>query len=207
MYDVLTSSNQSGGGFQIPTTPNSLLFDRRWRPGLHGERIRGACADPRQLRVFFRQSIRLDHGSEHATGLVTGKVLATSPNGTFAVFADNVSTPNQVYPHKHSDNVAIFYSTQHQQCDRRGIFARWIKSLHSGRWWQYVLRLLADAISAAADQVACAGDGNRFQFDGKFCFTFRGHFPFHKFIDLQHLQQFPCNFTARNHCFPPPPNS
>ena len=97
LYNVATSNNFSGGGFQIPTPPNSLLFDPAGDRAYMGSEFGAIVISP----ANFGSSSASPFGSLPASGtplgLVTGKVLATSPNGTFAIFSDTVSTPNQVY--------------------------------------------------------------------------------------------------------------
>jgi hypothetical protein len=97
MYDVLTTSNQSGGGFQIPTPPNSLLFDPPGDRAYMGSEFGALVVTPSNFGSSSASPFASITAASTPLGLVTGKVLAISPNGTFAVFADNVSTPNQVY--------------------------------------------------------------------------------------------------------------
>ncbi len=97
MYDVLTSSNQSGGGFQIPTPPNSLLFTPPGDRAYMGSDFGAALVTPANFGSPSASPFAPISAASTSLGLVTGKVLATSPNGNFAVFSDTVSTPNQVY--------------------------------------------------------------------------------------------------------------
>jgi hypothetical protein len=97
IYEVATLNNQPGGGFQIPTTPNSMLFDPAGDRAYMGSEFGALVVNPANFGSSSASPFTSISAAGTPLGLVTGKVLATSPNGTFAVFADNVSTPNQVY--------------------------------------------------------------------------------------------------------------
>jgi hypothetical protein len=97
VYDVATLTNQAGSGFPVPTTPNSLLFDPAGDRAYMGSEFGALVVNPANFGSSTASPFTSISAAGTPLGLVTGKVLATSPNGTFAVFADNVSTPNQVY--------------------------------------------------------------------------------------------------------------
>ena len=96
LYSVSTSSNLPGAASESPTPPNSLMFDLAGDKAYMGSEFGALAVNP----------INLTNGSSSYTsfpapgttrGLVTGKVLAISHNGSMAIFSDTVSTPNQVY--------------------------------------------------------------------------------------------------------------
>ncbi|HWY20618.1 MAG TPA: hypothetical protein VNX26_05310 [Candidatus Acidoferrum sp.] len=97
IYNVATSNNLPGNASQIPTPPNSLLFDLAGDRAYMGSEF-GALVI--SLANFGSSSVS-PFGSLPASGtplgLVTGKILAVSYNGNIAIFSDTVSTPNQVY--------------------------------------------------------------------------------------------------------------
>jgi hypothetical protein len=97
VYNVATLTNQSGGGFQIPTTPNSLLFDPAGDRAYMGSEFGALVVSPANFGSSSASPFVSVSAAGTPLGLVTGKVLATSPNGAFAVFSDTVSTPNKVY--------------------------------------------------------------------------------------------------------------
>ena len=97
MYSIATSANVSGGPISTPTPPNSLMFD-----GAGDKAYTGSEFGAQVLTVANIGSTTMNPFSPlpapaTTLGVVTGTILAISPNGTLALFADNVSTPNQVY--------------------------------------------------------------------------------------------------------------
>ena len=89
LYNVSTSTNVSGNPFSIPAPPNSLLLDpagdKAYMGGNYGSVI--------------VTTGNFGGASSPFAGLstVTGKVLATSPNGNYAIFSDTLHTPNLVF--------------------------------------------------------------------------------------------------------------
>jgi hypothetical protein len=88
-YNVSTTTNVSGNPVQIPSPPNSLLFDpagdRAYMGGTYG------------ALAITPASIGTSSSPFAILGGVTGKVLAVSSSGNLAVFSDTQDTPNQVY--------------------------------------------------------------------------------------------------------------
>jgi hypothetical protein len=96
LYNVATSTNVPGGAFGLPTPPNSLLFDPAGDKAYMGSEF-GAVAVTSGNFAGSTSPFALLPASGTALGLVTGRVLAVSRNGSVAIFSDSVSTPNQVY--------------------------------------------------------------------------------------------------------------
>jgi hypothetical protein len=96
VYNVSTSSTLSGPAFQLPTPPNSLLFDPAGDSAYMGSDFGAVAIIVGNLGSSNNPFTSLP-ASGTALGLVTGKVLAISHNGAAAIFSDTVSTPNQVY--------------------------------------------------------------------------------------------------------------
>ncbi len=96
LYNIPTQTNLPGGATQLPSEPNSLMFDLAGDRAFAGSEFGAVVINPGGLTgggspftpVFAPGTTR---------GLVTGKVLALSHTGNMAVFSDTVSTPNQVY--------------------------------------------------------------------------------------------------------------
>jgi hypothetical protein len=88
MYNVATKASP-GPENPIPSSPNSLLFDPAGDRGFIGSDFGAVLIAP----ANFGSS------SNPFTGLgtVTGKVLASSSNGSTGIFSDTIHTPNQVY--------------------------------------------------------------------------------------------------------------
>ena len=96
MYNVSTTSNLSGGASQLPTPPNSLLFDPAGDKAYVGSDFGAVSVNPANVGGASSAFTFLPAPGT-PLGLITGKVLAVSPNGNQAVFSDVVSTPNRVY--------------------------------------------------------------------------------------------------------------
>lgn len=94
-YNVPTSTTISGGAIELPTPPNSLLFDGAGDKAYMGGEFGGVAINPGVIGTG--NPFTLLPAPYTTTGLVTGKVLAVSPNGGSAIYSDTVSTPNQVY--------------------------------------------------------------------------------------------------------------
>jgi len=73
----------------MPVAPNSLLFDIAGDKAYMGSDFGAQLINP--------SSFGTSNNPFTGLGTVTGKVLATSNNGTIAVFSDTIHTPNQVY--------------------------------------------------------------------------------------------------------------
>jgi len=96
LYSVSTSNNLPGGAIQLPTPPNSLLFDGGGDKAYVGSAFGAVTMNPSSLGTSSGAFTALFIPGT-PSGLVTGKVLAVSPSGSSAIFSDTVSTPNQVY--------------------------------------------------------------------------------------------------------------
>ncbi|MFZ0278067.1 MAG: hypothetical protein WA899_19985 [Candidatus Sulfotelmatobacter sp.] len=96
LYDVSTSTNLPGGASPMPTPPNSLMFDLPGDKAYAGSEF-GAVAISASSFGSTTNPFSYLSASGTPMGLVTGKVIAVSHNGTQAIFSDTVSTPNQVY--------------------------------------------------------------------------------------------------------------
>jgi hypothetical protein len=96
IYNVSSTTNLPSAGFQLPTSPNSLMYDPAGDKAYIGSQFGAFTANPSN---FGTSSSAFTPLAAPGTplGLVTGKVLAVSPNGNSAIFSDTVSTPNQVY--------------------------------------------------------------------------------------------------------------
>ncbi len=89
IYSLATSKASTGSGNYAPAAPNSLLFDLAGDKAFQGSDFGAVLINPANFGTANSPFTGL--------GTVTGKVLATSNNGTVAVFSDTVHTPNQVY--------------------------------------------------------------------------------------------------------------
>jgi len=96
IYSVPTSSNLPGGATQLPTPPNSLIFDPAGDKIYAGSEFGAFAINPANVGTSTSPFTALPAPGT-PLGLVTGRILAVSHNGGQAVFSDTVSTPNQVY--------------------------------------------------------------------------------------------------------------
>jgi hypothetical protein len=96
LYNVATSKNLSGGSNELPTPPNSLMFDPAGDKVYMGSEFGALAINPANLGTANNPFTPLP-ASGTTLGQVTGQVVAVSHNGTAAVFSDTVSVPNQVY--------------------------------------------------------------------------------------------------------------
>jgi hypothetical protein len=87
LYSLSTGKASPGPESSISTSPNSLLFDPAGDKAYMGSAFGALLINPAAF------------GTNPYSGLgtVTGKVLATSNNGSAGVFSDTLHTPNQVY--------------------------------------------------------------------------------------------------------------
>jgi hypothetical protein len=97
LYDVSTSTNVAGNPSALPTPPNSLMFDSAGDKAYAGSQYGSVLVTSGNLGSSSTSPFTLLPAAATPLGLVTGKVIAVSPNGALAVFSDTVSTPNQVY--------------------------------------------------------------------------------------------------------------
>jgi hypothetical protein len=95
IYNVSTVTNLPGASNELPTPPNSLLFDPLGDRAYMGSEFGAFAINPANFGSSNPYSSLPASGTE--LGLVTGKVLAVSHTGAAAIFSDTVSTPNQVY--------------------------------------------------------------------------------------------------------------
>jgi hypothetical protein len=96
LYDVSSSTNLEGHAFELPTAPNSLLFDLAGDKVFMGSEFGAVIISPGNFGSANNPFSSLPAPGT-PLGVVTGKILAISPNGSFALYSDTVSTPNQVY--------------------------------------------------------------------------------------------------------------
>ncbi len=97
LYDVSTSTNLAGNPNSMPSPPNSLMFDSAGDKAYAGSQYGGMLITSSNLGSTTTSPFSTLPASSTPLGLVTGKVIAVSPNGNSAIFSDTVSTPNQVY--------------------------------------------------------------------------------------------------------------
>jgi len=97
IYNIATSNNFSGGAFQISAPPNSLLFDGAGDRAYMGSEFGALAISPANFGSASASPFQSLPASGTPIGLVTGKILAVSANGSLAIFSDTVSTPNRVY--------------------------------------------------------------------------------------------------------------
>ncbi len=96
VYNVSTSTSVPGGASPLPSPPNSLMLDPAGDRGYMGSEFGALSISLGNLGTSTNPFTFLPAPGT-TLGLVTGKVLAVSRNGSSAVFSDTVSTPNQVY--------------------------------------------------------------------------------------------------------------
>ena len=96
IYNVSSTTNLPSGAVGMPTPPNSLMIDLPGDRAYAGSEFGAFAIAPSNLGSATNPFTFLP-ASGTALGLVTGKVIAVSHNGSGAVFSDTVSTPNQVY--------------------------------------------------------------------------------------------------------------
>jgi len=89
IYSFTTGKGTPGPESPLPASPNSLLFDPAGDKAFMGSNFGALVINPANFGTTSNPYTGLD--------TVTGKVLATSNNGTAAVFSDTLHSPNQVY--------------------------------------------------------------------------------------------------------------
>jgi hypothetical protein len=77
-----------GAPITLPFAPNSLLFDKQGANGYLGTNTLG---------FGTQQAMVLSGSSVSPVPSVAGTVLATSPDGTLAIYSDTVDSPNRVF--------------------------------------------------------------------------------------------------------------
>jgi hypothetical protein len=97
LYDVPTTTNIVSGSTAMPTPPNSLLFDTAGDKAYAGSQYGAFLITSANLGSASSSPFTLLPAPSTTLGLVTGKVIGVSPNGSLAAFSDTISTPNQVY--------------------------------------------------------------------------------------------------------------
>jgi hypothetical protein len=97
IYNVSTSKNIAGSPVSLPEPPNSLMFDPPGDKAYAGSQYGAFMITSANLGSSSTNPFTLLPAPQTQLGVVTGKVIAVSPNGNFAIFSDTVSTPNQVY--------------------------------------------------------------------------------------------------------------
>ncbi|MGA8271783.1 MAG: hypothetical protein WB919_09520, partial [Candidatus Sulfotelmatobacter sp.] len=97
MYNIPTNTNIAANPITLPTPPNSLMFDSAGDKAYMGSQYGAAVITLANIGSSSTGPFTALPAAGTPLGLVTGKVIAVSPNGSLAVFADTVSTPNQVY--------------------------------------------------------------------------------------------------------------
>jgi hypothetical protein len=96
LYDISTTKNIASGAATMPTPPNSLIFDPAGDKAYAGSQF-GAFMITVANIGGSTSPFTLFPNPASTLGVVTGRVLAASPNGDLAIFSDTVSTPNTVY--------------------------------------------------------------------------------------------------------------
>ncbi|MGA2646529.1 MAG: hypothetical protein ABSF15_17595 [Candidatus Sulfotelmatobacter sp.] len=97
LYDISTSTNVAASPSQLPTPPNSLMFDTAGDKAYVGSQFGAVLITSANLGSATTSPFTSLGAAGTPLGLVTGKVIGVSPNGSLAVFSDTISTPNQVY--------------------------------------------------------------------------------------------------------------
>jgi len=96
IYNVSTSKNLAGSATAMPTPPNSLMYDPAGDKAYAGSQYGAFMINSANLGTTTSPFTLLPAAGT-MLGVVTGKIIGVSPNGSLAVFSDTVSTPNQVY--------------------------------------------------------------------------------------------------------------
>jgi hypothetical protein len=97
LYDISTAKNIAASPSSMPAPPNSLIFDPAGDKAYVGSQYGSFLITTANLGSSTTNPFTFLPNPASTLGIVTGKVLAVSPNGNLAVFADTISTPNQVY--------------------------------------------------------------------------------------------------------------
>jgi len=89
IYSVASGKAVAGVETQLPSSPNSLMFDLAGDKAVMGSHITAVSINPGNLGTSNNPFTSL--------GPVTGNVIAVSNSGTLAAFSDTTLTPNQVF--------------------------------------------------------------------------------------------------------------
>lgn len=96
LYNVASSTTLPGGSVQLPNPPNSLMYDLAGDKAYMGSEFGAFMVNPANIGTSTSPFTPLSAPGT-PLGLVTGQVLAISPNGNTAIFSDTIATPNQLY--------------------------------------------------------------------------------------------------------------
>jgi hypothetical protein len=97
LYDISTTKNIASSPSSMPTPPNSLMFDPAGDKAYSGSQYGALLITSANIGSSSTSPFTSLPAAGTTLGVVTGRVIAVSPNGNLAVFSDTVSTPNQVY--------------------------------------------------------------------------------------------------------------
>jgi hypothetical protein len=97
LYDISTASHIAPSPISMPTPPNSLLYDPAGDKAYTGSQYGALLITTANIGSSSTSPFSSLPAPATPLGIVTGKVIGVSPNGSMAVFSDTVSTPNQVY--------------------------------------------------------------------------------------------------------------
>ncbi|MGB0011695.1 MAG: hypothetical protein WBQ03_08815 [Candidatus Sulfotelmatobacter sp.] len=107
LYDISTAKNIAASPSSMPAPPNSLMFDPPGDKAYVGSQYGSFLITTANLGSSTTNPFTFLPNPASTLGIVTGKVLAVSPDGNRAVFADTISTPNQVYVVNTSSSSAV----------------------------------------------------------------------------------------------------
>jgi hypothetical protein len=97
LYNIATNKNVAGSPIALPSAPNSLMFDLAGDKAYMGSEFGAVAINATNLGSGSASPFTSLPAAATPLGLITGKIIAISSNGSLAVFSDTVSTPNQVY--------------------------------------------------------------------------------------------------------------
>ena len=97
LYNISTAKNLAASPTSMPTPPNSLMIDPGGDKAYVGSQYGALLITLANLGSSSASPFSSLPAAGTTLGVVTGKVIAVSPNGSLAIFSDTVSTPNQVY--------------------------------------------------------------------------------------------------------------
>jgi hypothetical protein len=97
LYDISTSTNLASSPSSMPRPPNSLMFSPAGDKAYVGSQFGALLIISASLGSSSTNPFTFLPAPSTPLGVVTGKILAVSPNSNLAVFSDTVSIPNQVY--------------------------------------------------------------------------------------------------------------
>jgi hypothetical protein len=97
LFNISTTTNLASSPSSMPTPPNSLMFSPAGDKAYAGSQFGALLISSANLGSTSTSPFTSLPAAGTTLGVVTGRVLAVSPNGNLAIFSDTVSTPNQVY--------------------------------------------------------------------------------------------------------------